>query len=101
MACLKEEGKQPCWNDKLAKVQIMSEKTSEQDLSNEVGMKSICDDLGGSDCKRLNTSALVTGCKWSMSAEPVNEGSMELCEEGMDDSLSVIACLILTILSEK
>ncbi len=50
------EGKQPSENDKLARVEISSENTVEQDLMSEVGKKSADEHLAGNELIRLWTS---------------------------------------------
>ena len=57
MAVLKYEGKQPLVKERFARFAIFSEKTSQQVLSREVGMKSIEDDLRRVDERSLLTSS--------------------------------------------
>ena len=44
-ANLNLSGKEPLYNDRLARLEIISENTMDQDLVGDVGMKSIEDDL--------------------------------------------------------
>ena len=62
MTCanLNLSGKEPCDIDKLARLEIVSENTVEQDLIRDVGMKSIQDDLLEDLLMSLRTSAGVT-----------------------------------------
>ena len=65
MACLNIAGKQPSVNNKFASLEISSEKTSEQDLMRDVGMKSNGQDLPGMSDKSLFTSSGVIGERFS------------------------------------
>ena len=60
-AVLMYEGKRPSVKERFAKFAMISEKTPEQVLSREVGMKSIEDDLGRVDERSLLTSSGETG----------------------------------------
>ena len=57
LAHLKEEGKRPSLNERFASVDIRSEKTPEQDLRSEVGIKSMDEDFGGIMERILATSS--------------------------------------------
>ena len=54
-------GKTPCEKDRLARLDMSSEKTPEQDLRREVGMKSRGEDFAGMDLRITRTSSGDTG----------------------------------------
>ena len=54
-------GKVPCEKDKFARLDIRTEKTPEQDLRSEVGMKSSGEDLAGIELRISKTSLGETG----------------------------------------
>ena len=54
-------GKTSCEKDKLARLEMRSEKTPEQDLRSEVGMKSRGEDLAGIELRIAKTSSGETG----------------------------------------
>ena len=54
-------GKTPCEKDKLASLDMRSEKTPEQDLRSEVGMKSRGEDFAGMEFRMASTCSGETG----------------------------------------
>ena len=54
-------GKVPCEKDMFARLDIRTEKTPEQDLRSEVGMKSSGEDLTGIELRISKTSVGETG----------------------------------------
>ena len=66
--------KEPCYIDRLARLEIMSENTMELDLMSDVGMKSIENDLLEYLLMSLRTSDGVTEGNVS-NGVPVNERS--------------------------
>ena len=54
-------GKTPCEKDKLASLDMRSEKTPEQDLRSEVGMKSRGEDFAGMEFRIANNCSGKTG----------------------------------------